>query len=202
MSSTLILPRFNDNNINMNANTQHDIRLGMRSLCKIPDHTCDWKFDHQGHEQGAINLIYKYTDSLLLFSWQPLYPIQLKWSGVNVIFASNQLCVPCLFLYQSETFCIWTSTHGLLQGGIWQLFLFHGYLNWGLLHQWISQFGTCCFWFGSPIGAEQWQLMFETNFCAFCNVKPESANQRGRRSSYDPFIYITLKHSHWMKITT
>lgn len=188
MSSTWILPRsihliINVNNIVTQLQTSNvTIGWAWGHCAKYKSHTCDWKSDHQAHEQGAINLINK------IYWFAPPFELTATVSHttgmvwVIFIFATNHLCVAWLFLFQSGTFCIWTSVHGpaprenlatFSLSWVFTLRLsssvnFHGtHIVWHML-----------FFLWEPHRCwTQWQLIFEINFCAFCNVKPKSAKE-------------------------
>lgn len=171
---------------------------------KHKSHTCDWKSDHQGQEQGAINLIRK------IYCFAP--PFELK---ATVSHITGTVWGYCYFCLQPALYCLALSISkwGLLRLNFYSWTCSKGEFGY-FSPSWVFTSrptpsmnfpGTHTVWhmlfffWESHWCWTQWQLMFETNFCAFCNVKSKSANQSGRRSSYDSFTYITLKHSQWMK---
>lgn len=174
---------------------------------KSKSHTCDWKSDHQAHEQGVINLICKIYWFAPPFELTAIVSHSTGMVWVIVIFASSQLCVAWLFLFQSGTFCIWTSVHGPAPGGILAIF----YLSWVFTLRStpsVNFHGTCIVWHSMFFLWEshwcwtQWQLMFETNFCAFCNVKTKSARRvAGGHLMIYSFILLSNTPSEWNSAT-
>ena len=137
--------------------------------------------------------------------------IPYNWNGLGfpIIVASVSLppnsIVPPTW---SVTFCIWTSVSALLREHFATLALSQVFIprpspsvNFpGKQMVWHMLFS-----FGSPIGGESSDSCWLKHFCAFCYVKPESANQSGRRPSYDYFCsYVLLSSapSKWNSTTS